>query len=183
MLHNNKKDSCVQEEEMKKSTKKIAIIGVVAAVYATVTLALGFISYGPIQFRISEILMFLPLIGKEYILALTLGCFLANVIGPYGIPDIIFGTLATLISAILVYYTPLIIKNNKYGDFIASLWPTIINALIIGWELDKFFGVPFAIGALQVGFGELVVITFVGLPVYKMVNNKYGNKIKYFLNN
>ncbi|MPN28798.1 hypothetical protein SDC9_176243 [bioreactor metagenome] len=69
-------------------------------------------------------------------------------------------------------------KNNKYTLFIASLWPTIINALIIGWELYKFFGVPFALGFIQVGFGEFVVITIVGLPVFKMVNNKYGNRIK-----
>lgn len=166
---------------MTRQTKKIATVGIVAAIYASVTLTLSFISYGPIQFRVAEILMFLPLIGKEYIIALTLGCFLANVIGPYGVPDIIFGTLATLISAYLVYITPKLLKNNKYTLFVASLWPTIINAIIIGWELDKFFGVPFALGALQVGFGQFVVITLVGLPVFKMVNNKYGSRIKNYL--
>lgn len=163
---------------MTNKNKKIAIVGLIAAIYAVVTLALGFISYGQIQFRISEILMFLPLFGKEYIVALTLGCFLANVVGPFGVPDIIFGTIATLISAILVYYTPKLVKKNNYILFIASLWPTIINALIIGWELYKFFGVPFALAAVQVAFGEFVVITIVGLPVFKMVNNKYGNRIK-----
>ena len=165
---------------MTNQSKKIAIVGLIAALYAVVTLALGFISYGQIQFRISEILMFLPLFGKEYIVALTLGCFLANVVGPFGVPDIIFGTLATLISAILVYYTPRLIKNNKYVLFISSLWPTIINALIIGWELYKFFGVPFALAAIEVGFGEFIVVTIVGLPVFKIVNNKYGNRIKKF---
>lgn len=168
---------------MKINTKKIAAVGLIASVYAVVTLALAFISYGPIQFRISEILMFLPLLGKEYILALTLGCFLANVIGPYGVPDIVFGTLATLISAILVYLTPNFIKNSKLTLFVASLWPTIVNALIIGWMLFKFFGVPFIIGALEVGFGQFVVITLVGLPVFNMVNNKYGNKLKNYFNN
>ena len=163
---------------MTNKNRKIAIVGLIAALYAVITLAFGFISYGQIQFRISEILMFLPLFGKEYIIALTLGCFLANVVGPFGVPDIIFGTLATLISSILVYYTPKLMKNNKYTLFIASLWPTIINALIIGWELYKFFGVPFVLGFLQVGFGEFVVISIVGLPVFKMVNNKYGNRIK-----
>ncbi len=52
---------------MTNKNKKIAIVGLIAAIYAVVTLALGFISYGQIQFRISEILMFLPLFGKEYI--------------------------------------------------------------------------------------------------------------------
>ncbi|MEG0857644.1 MAG: QueT transporter family protein [Terrisporobacter sp.] len=166
---------------MTNKTRKVAIVGIVAAIYASITLAFSFISYGSIQFRISEILMFLPILGKEYIIALTLGCFLANVIGPYGVPDIIFGTLATLISAYLVYTTAKLLKNNKYTLLIASFWPTIINALVIGWELDKFFGVPFTLGALQVGFGQFVVITLVGLPVFKMVNNKYGNKINNFL--
>ena len=78
------------------------------------------------------------------------------------------------------YYTPKFIKNEKLSLFVASLWPTIVNALIIGWELYKFFGLPFALSAFQVGFGEFVVITIVGLPVFKMVNNKYGNRIKIF---
>lgn len=167
---------------MTKSTKKIAVVGVVAAVYATVTLVLSGISYGPIQFRVSEILMFLPLLGKEYILALTLGCFLANIIGPYGVPDIIFGTLATLISAIFIYYTPKFIKKDNLSLFIASLWPTIVNGLIIGWELDKFFGIPFALGSVEVAFGEFVVITIIGLPIFKMVNNKYSSKINKIIN-
>ena len=109
-----------------------------------------------------------------------MGCFIANIAGGLGLVDMVFGTLATLISCILVYYTPKLIKNGKLSLFVASLWPTIVNALIIGWELYKFFGLPFGLSALQVGFGEFVVITIVGLPVFKMVNNKYGNKIKNF---
>lgn len=166
---------------MTNQTKKVATTGLVASMYCVITLALGFISYGPIQFRISEILMFLPLLGKEYILALTIGCFLANVIGPYGVPDIVFGTLATLISCILVYLTPKILGKSKYTLFISSLWPTIINALIIGWMLYKFVGLPFILSAFQVALGEFVVVTILGLPAFKMVNNKYGNKIKKFL--
>lgn len=168
---------------MTKKTRKVAIVGIIAAIYCVVTLALGAISYGPIQFRVSEILMFLPLLSKEYIVALTLGCFLANVIGPYGVPDIIFGTLATLISSVLVYLTPKLFGKNKYTLLIASIWPTIINALIIGWMLYKFVGLPFVLAAFEVALGEFVVITIVGLPIFKMVNNKYGNRIKEFLNN
>ena len=165
---------------MRKNSINIALTAAITAIYAVLTLSLGFISYGPIQFRISEILMFLPLLGKEYIIGLTMGCFIANIAGGLGLADMIFGTLATLISCILVYYTPKFIKNEKLSLFVASLWPTIVNALIIGWELYKFFGLPFALSAFQVGFGEFVVITIVGLPVFKMVNNKYGNRIKIF---
>ena len=163
---------------MTNKTNKIARIGIISAIYCILTLALGSISYGPIQFRISEILMFLPLLSKDYIISLTLGCFLANLIGPYGVPDIIFGTLATLISCILVYITPSIFGKGKYTLLIASIWPTIINALIIGWMLYKFVGLPFIISSLEVALGEFVVITIIGLPIFKIVNNRYGSIIK-----
>lgn len=161
---------------MRESTKKIVVTALVAAVYATLTLSLGFISYGPIQFRIAEVMILLAFIRKEYIIGLTLGCFLANVIGPYGVPDIVFGTTATLMSAILVYLTSKLQK--KWSLLIASLWPTIINAIIIGAMLNIFFGVPLILGMLQVGFGQFVVITIIGIPFFKMVNKKYGSLIE-----
>jgi uncharacterized membrane protein len=163
---------------MTSKTKKITRVGVVAGLYAALTLALGFISYGPIQFRIAEVMTLLPLFGKEYILSLTIGCFLANVIGPYGLPDIILGTLATFISVYLVYLTGKLMKNKKGYIIIASLWPTIVNAIIIGAELKIFFGFPLILSMIQVGFGQFVVITIIGVPLFKSINNKYGKYLK-----
>lgn len=163
---------------MRNNTKKIVKIGMVAGVYAAVTLIFGFISYGTIQFRISEVMTLLPLISKEYILALTIGCFLANVIGPYGVPDIIFGTLATFISVYLVYLTGKTMKGKKGCVLIASLWPTIVNAIIIGIMLNKLFGVPLILSMLQVGFGQFVVITIIGVPLFKILEDKYLKLLK-----
>lgn len=162
---------------MKLKTEKIVIISLVSALYATLTLALSAISFGPIQFRVSEVMTLLPLLGKEYIIALTIGCLLANIIGPYGIPDIIFGTLATLISAYLVYLTRKTMKNKQSKAYIliASFWPTIINAIIIGIMLNKFFGLPLVLSMLQVGFGQFVVITILGVPLFKFLENKYSS--------
>lgn len=165
---------------MRNSTRKIAMIGIVAALYAVITLVLGFISYGPIQFRIAEIMTLLPLFGKEYILALTLGCFLANVIGPYGIPDIIFGTIATFISVYLVYLTGKMMNGKKGYVLIASLWPTIVNAIIIGMMLNIIFGLPLIISILQVGIGQFVVITIIGVPLFKAFKEKYSKLLKDF---
>lgn len=168
---------------MREKTKKITRIGVVAGLYAVLTLALGFISYGPIQFRISEVMTLLPLFGKEYILSLTLGCFLANIIGPYGLPDIIFGTLATLISVYLVYLTGKYMKDKKECLIIASLWPTIVNAIIVGGVmLGGIFKLPIILSMFQVAFGEFVVITIIGVPLFKVLNNKYSKLLKDILN-
>lgn len=163
---------------MRQNTKKLTTLGLVAALYAVTTLALSGISYSSIQFRISEVMVLLPLLGKEYILALTIGCFLANVIGPYGVPDIIFGTIATLISTYLVYLTGKIMKGKKGYLIIASLWPTIVNAIIVGIMLNKFFGLPLILSMLQVGFGEFVVITILGVPLFNILGKKYGKQLK-----
>ena len=102
---------------MTKKTKALTTTAIVAALYATITLALSFIAYGPIQFRLSEVMTLLPLINKRYIVGLTLGCFLANILGPYGVPDIIFGTIATFISVYLVYLTGKYMKDKKGNGF------------------------------------------------------------------
>ena len=168
---------------MTSKTKKITRIGVVAALYATITLVLGSISYVQIQFRISEVMTLLPLFGKEYILSLTIGCFLANVIGPYGVPDIILGTLATFISVYLVYLTGKYMKGKKGYLIIASLWPTIVNAIIVGGVmLHGLFKLPLILFILEVGFGQFVVITIIGVPLFRFLNNKYSKLLKDILN-
>ena len=160
---------------MRVKTEKIVIIAVVAALYAALTLALSPISFGPIQFRVSEVMTLLPLFGKGYIISLTIGCFLANLFGPVGIIDVIFGTLATLISVYLVYATGKAMKDKKGYVLIASLWPTIINAIIIGIMLNVTLGFPLVLSMLEVGFGQFVVITIVGVPLFKLLESKYGS--------
>lgn len=162
----------------KSKTKKLVASALIASLYATITLVLGAISYGPVQFRLSEIMILLPFINKNYIWGLTIGCLLSNIIGPYGVPDIIFGTIATFLSGYAVYLTSKYIKNNKFSIIIASIWPTIINAIVIGFMLNKFFGVPIILGMIQVALGEFVVITIIGIPLYKMLEKKYLKYLK-----
>lgn len=163
---------------MTQNTKKLVTTALVAAIYATLTLVLGFISYGPIQFRIAEIMVLLPFIRKDYIWGLTIGCFLANIIGPYGAPDIIFGTTATFLSVYAVYLTSKIMKENKYALLVASFWPTVINAIIIGAMLNIFVGMPLILSMIQVGFGQFVVITIIAVPLYKSLEKKYFKLLK-----
>jgi len=163
---------------MKGNTKKIAVTALIAAVYAVLTISLGFMSYSNIQFRVAEIMILLAFVDKDYIPGLTLGCFLANILGVYGIPDTIFGTLATFISACLVYQTGKQMGKSTMSLIIASLWPALVNALIIGWMLNKFVGLPLILSMAQVGIGEFVVITIAGIPLLKAVEGKYGVLVK-----
>lgn len=163
---------------MTTNIKKLVTTALVAAIYATLTLVLGAISYGPIQFRVAEIMVLLPFIKKDYIWGLTIGCFLANIIGPYGVPDIIFGTAATFLSVYAVYMTSKIMDGKKYALLVSSIWPTVINAIIIGIMLNIFFGLPLMLSMAQVGFGQFVVITIIGVPLYKSLEGKYFKILK-----
>lgn len=104
--------------------------------------------------------------------------FLANILGPYGVPDIIFGTIATFISVYLVYLTGKYMKDKKGMVLVASLWPVVVNAIIVAAQLKIFFNIPLFITMLQVGFGQFVVLTIIGVPLFKAINNKYGKYLK-----
>lgn len=158
-------------------TKKLVKAALVAAIYAALTIVLAPISYGPIQFRLSEVLVLLAFIDPFYIVGLTIGCLLANILGGLGIMDIVFGTLATFLSVSAISLTAKYIKSKKLSLIIASLWPTIFNGVIIGWMLNYVLGVPLVLTMLQVGIGEFVVVTVVGVPVFKLIQNKYKDRL------
>lgn len=145
---------------MKKiSIKMVVNLSIIAALYVALTLGFAPLSYGPIQFRFSEALIILVLYKKEYAISLILGCFVSNCFSTLGMPDIIFGTLATVVAII-----PMLFIKNKW---IASLFPTLANALIVGAELAIIFDLPYFMCALEVGFGEFVVVSLIGLALFK----------------
>ncbi|MBE6054424.1 MAG: QueT transporter family protein [Clostridium sartagoforme] len=157
-------------------TSRIVKAALIAAIYAVLTIILAPISYGPIQFRLSEILVLFAFIDPIYIIGLTLGCLLSNIFGGYGIPDIVFGTLATFLSVSAISITAKYIKSYTISLIIASLWPTIFNSIIVGWMLSVVVDLPLFLTMVQVGLGEFVVVTIVGVPVFKLISDKYKNK-------
>ncbi len=146
--------------------KNLARLAVVAALYAALTLALPGISFGLIQLRFSEILVLLCFYRRDYSVALIVGCFIANCFSPMALMDMVFGTLATAIAVIPMYS----VKNI----WLASLLPIVSNAVIIAAELFIAFDQPIWLGMLTVGAGELVVITVIGCPLFRLALEKNG---------
>lgn len=146
--------------------KNLARLAVVAALYTALTLALPGISFGLIQLRFSEILVLLCFYRRDYSVALIVGCFIANCFSPMALMDMVFGTLATAIAVIPMYS----VKNI----WLASLLPIVSNAVIIAAELFIAFDQPIWLGMLTVGAGELVVITIIGCPLFRLALEKNG---------
>jgi uncharacterized membrane protein len=164
---------------MKQNTiRKIVFGGLIGGIYAALTLALAPISYGEVQFRIAEALSVLPFFSAFSTWGLFIGCLLSNILSPIGPLDMIFGSLATLIAAVLTYY---IGKSSlKFKRFIAPLPAVIVNAVVVGLLISYSANIPFILPALQVGFGQLVVCYVLGLPLLMVIEK--NDTIKSYLN-
>ena len=146
---------------MKTNTRSIAAAAVIGALYAVLTIALAPISYGAVQFRVSEALCVLPYFLPSSAWGLFIGCAAANLITG-NIFDIIFGSLATLLAALCTAYfgrkTP-----GSLNRLAACLMPVIFNAVIVGIELGLLFFPGNAVTGslicgLEVGAGELISV-------------------------
>ncbi|WP_300385950.1 QueT transporter family protein [Clostridium sp.] len=153
-------------------TEKIVKTGLIAAIYAVTTIAIAPLGYGPIQFRISEVFVLLSFINPFYTTGLTLGCLIANIFGGVGILDMVFGTLATFISCKGIELTRKLIKEDNISLIVSSLWPVVINGIIIGAMLSYIENIPFYIPALQVSLSELIIVTIIGIPVFKLLTKR-----------
>ena len=143
-------------------------IGVMTALYVVMTLLCMPLAYGNVQFRVSELLVLFCFFNKDYIFSMTLGCFLANLFSPMGMADAAFGTAATLIAVVLIYFT-----RKKVNLFVASLYPVVSNGIIVGLELKFIMGLGFLKSAAFVALGEFVCVSILGvLVVGSLTRNK-----------
>lgn len=153
---------------MKKNAtvKKTIYSAITAALYVTATLAFAPLSYQAVQFRFSELLIFLAWIDPWYIPGLTLGCFIANLFGPYGLADAIGGSLATLFSVSMMSLTSRGMKKRLPSLAIASLWPTV-SALLIAFEIVWFTGASesYWYWVAMIATGQFAVVTLCGVPL------------------
>ena len=166
--------------QKKLSVHSLVRCAVIAAVYVVVCLVLAPFSYGAIQVRVAEALCLLPVFGAEYIVGVTLGCFLANLLGSTVI-DVVFGTLATLLACLLTYKLRDI--RVKGLAIPASLPPVVFNMIIVGaFEITFFFsdGAPTAalavFNAVTVGIGELISCTILGVALVKLIESNANLK-------
>lgn len=136
----------------KKLVRQITDNAFIAAIYYLLTLIIGDWAFLGIQLRIAEMLIFLVYFRKDFLIGLTVGCFLANLHSPMMPWDLLFGTLATFISALLVSY------SRKM--FMGIIYPSIINGIVIGVMLFYILEAPFFESIVFVFIGEVVVLTF-----------------------
>lgn len=155
-------------EKLRRLTRAAAV----GALYAAVTLLTAPISFGAIQCRVSEALTMLPWLFPETGWGLFAGCLISNILGSGNPLDIVFGSLATLLSAILT--------SHVRKKALAALPPVILNGVMVGAALSyaaspEAFWVSFPLIALEVAAGEALAVYALGLPLVSLLR-----RIPYF---
>ncbi len=142
------------------STKSLVHAAAIAAVYAALTLLLEPISYGPIQLRVSEALCVMVFFTPAAVPGLFVGCVLANILGGFGLYDIVLGSLATLIAAYLGY------RLREY-KWLVPLPAVVANALIVGPMLFYLYqlGETALLCVATVGIGQFLACYVLGIPL------------------
>lgn len=149
--------------KQERPLRQLAAGGVVAALYAALTLLTGSFAYGPIQFRIADALIVLCCFSRGMTMGMTAGCLLANLFSPVSALDALVGTVATLIACRLT--------KRIRRPWLLPLPNVLVNGLFIGAELawsltPEAFWQGFAINGGQVALGELAVMVVLGIPLY-----------------
>ncbi|MBE5786134.1 MAG: QueT transporter family protein [Clostridiales bacterium] len=148
---------------MKKffTVKNLCLSGIIAALYAGLTILLQAISFGAVQIRVAEAMTLLPLLTPAAVPGLAVGCFIANLLCSAW-QDWVFGTLATLIAALLSY-------RLRKNIFLAALMPVLCNGLIIGPMLYWMYGGSWILNILTVAAGEAAACFLLGVPLIRML--------------
>lgn len=172
-----------ESAKMKKTTLFIAYAAVIAAMYATLTILQNVLLPGSasaaVQFRVSEVLTILALYTPAAIPGLAVGCAVANLssVAVAGPLDLIIGSAASLIAAVLMYAT----RNVRLFKLpvLAALMPALVNGVLVGFEIDffivnqgsfNFYDFLFQGGC--VALGELAVLFLLGLPLTRLIELK-----------
>ena len=159
---------------MKFTPRNLAFAAVVGAAYCALTVLLAPISFGVVQFRVAEALCILPAIMPVSAWGLWIGCALANFFGGYGLPDIVFGSLATLGAGLCA---AAIAKNHAqplgFGRCVlVCAMPVVWNAPIVGAVIAYSTGAfwsAYPLTALQFAVEEAGVLFLIGLPLMKLL--------------
>ena len=169
------------KESRSVARKRLHLItqsALIAAMYVALTFVFQPISFGAIQVRIAEALTILPLFTPAAVPGLFVGCFLGNLLGGAMIPDIVFGSIATLLGAIVTWLL------RKRFFVLGTIPPIVSNTLIIPFILKYAYGlemsVPFLMLTIFVGevlscgvLGSLLAVALKKRPqIFKSENGE-----------
>ncbi len=159
------------------SSKQLAMSGIIAAIYVVLTLSFAELSYYGIQFRISEILLFVVFIDPKISFGVLIGTFIANLMGPFGLIDAVFGTFVSGLALIGMYQVSKRLGGSPIALFLSGLFPTVINSIYVPVLLaamdSQFLPSDYLPVGMSVAIGEFLVVSILGAIIFSgVIKNK-----------
>ena len=166
---------------MNLKTKQLVRAAIIAALYAALTHMQNILLPGSatwaIQCRVSEALCVLAFFTPAAIPGLTIGCLVFNLTFAASLPlDWLVGSMATFTAAYGMWAT----RNIRILGYplLGMIMPSLFNALLVGWELQLYFGGGFWINAAYVALGELIVMAAFGTALLQVLEKgKLGKRL------
>lgn len=166
---------------MNKNIRMTVYAAILAAMYFSLTHLQNLLLPGSttwaIQCRLSETMCVFALMTPAAIPGLTIGCLLFNISYAGALPlDFLVGSLATLLACWGMWA----LRNVTVKGYPlpAMLMPALTNAVLVGWELTVYIGdtgltaSAFAINAVYVALGELIVLLIPGSVLYYAIKSR-----------
>lgn len=149
-----------------RNTRFLVQASLIAAIYTALCMILHPISFGfaGVELRVSEALTLLPVLTPAAVPGLFIGCLLSNLLGGATMLDVVFGSLTTLVAAMLS-------RKWRNQPVLAAVPPVVLNAVVIGALLRYAYGVamPLWLCMLSIGLGQLAACFALGLPMLYML--------------
>lgn len=149
-------------------TKHLAINGVVAAVYAVLTL-INPLSFGVIQFRVSTLILPLAVFVPQISPGLVVGTAVGNLNSSLGMIDIVVGSVVSFIAVFIV-------PKARIKTLMAVLY-AVESGILVSLELFYCFKTPILYGIVTVGISGLILYSL-GIVIMKQISKPL---VKYFV--
>ncbi len=148
-----------------RNTQFLVQGGLSAAIYVVLTVIFAPLSFGEVQIRFAEMLTILPLFTPAAVPGLFVGCLLGNILGGAVLPDIVFGSIATLIGAVGTR----LLRSKK--PVLGTIPPIAANTVIVPFVLRYAYGIllPIPLMMLTVGIGEVISVGVLGMVLYTVL--------------
>ena len=147
-------------EALRRQTpaRRVAVAGVVGALYVVLSLAVAPVAFGPLQFRVGEALKPLVIRHPATIPAFGIGTVIINLFSPFaGVLELVFMPLVDVIGGILCWFVARGV-GGAFGTYLASFLYALFTAAGVGVVLTVVAGLPYLASFASVAVSEVILL-------------------------
>ena len=138
--------------------KRVAVAGVVGALYVVLSLAVAPLAFGPLQFRLGEVLKPLVIKYPATIPAFALGVGIVNLFSPLaGGLELLLMPAVNLVGGTLCWFVARRIGTTT-GTYVASLLFALLIAAGVAVVLSVAAGLPYLVAFASVAVSEIILL-------------------------